>query len=82
MTSRIRLKIIEKFGTQERCALAIGLHSSVLSRILRGFKEANEGQINSLAKGLGIDQKAVLNELSNTRALLEVETAGQRGNNR
>ena len=78
MTSRIRLKIIEKFGTQERCALAVGIHSSALSRILRGFKEANEGQINSLAKGLGIDRKAVLNELSNIRALLEVETAGER----
>lgn len=51
----LRLKIIEKFGTQSRFAYQAGIDESLLSKIIRGTRDPNKAQVDMFREHLGDD---------------------------
>lgn len=48
--SALRLKIVERFRTQERFAVRSGINEAVVSKIIRGLREPTEKQKKIFSK--------------------------------
>ena len=59
MNNLLKAKIIEKFGKQWLFARKIGIHESVLSKIISGCKPPSKDQKKMIAKGLRCNEKDI-----------------------
>lgn len=55
MNIQLKLKILEKFETQADGAMRLGVHESVLSRVVRGRRQLPEAERRRWAKVLGCE---------------------------
>ena len=55
MRHNLRAVIVERFGTQLRCAEQTGIHVTRLNRIIRGWIEPTPVERDRLASALGAD---------------------------
>lgn len=56
---RLRLKIVEVFGTQEKCSAITGLNEADISRLVRGIRPPTDYQKRTLSKSLGISPEDI-----------------------
>lgn len=61
MNLRLKIKILETVGTQERLSVATGIAESKISRILRGIKEPTEQDRTKIAEALSVDPEEIFN---------------------
>jgi hypothetical protein len=48
--NKLRLRIIEHFGTQERFAFQAGINEAIVSKIVRGLREPTDKQKENFSK--------------------------------
>ncbi len=51
---RLRLAILEKFGSQEKMAVALGINETQLSKYCRGLKRPHPKHIRLISEALGV----------------------------
>lgn len=60
-TSKLRGRIVEKYGSQVRFADAVGCSLSFLSQYLNGKKKLDQARIDKWANALDIDSADIYN---------------------
>lgn len=58
----LRLKIIEVFGTQEKCSAISGIHEGTISKLVRGIKSPTDFQKRTLARYLKVKAEEIFPE--------------------
>lgn len=71
MRHNLQAAIVERFGTQLRCAEKTGLHVTRLNRIVRGWIEPTMTERDRLATALAADPQWLFSTITRIPALRE-----------
>jgi transcriptional regulator with XRE-family HTH domain len=60
---RLKVEIMDQFGSQRKFAQEIGLHETTVSNIVSGAFQPSEEQQAIIAKGLGVDWDKLIEQV-------------------
>lgn len=61
--NRLKLEIVNQYGSQRKFALSLPMHETTLSNIISGILAPNEDQKELIVKALGIEWNELIQKI-------------------